>query len=89
MKKLLSILAVAVLVTSALAFTNYNKAINYCVKNAAGTSCAVIQNRFECTNGTNFQHFPLGPGKWDGTTARCNSASPVTDCITPIKLCID
>lgn len=89
MKKLLSFLAVVVLVTSAFAFTNRNKGFNYCIKNAAGTACIVMQNKIACLDGSNFQHYPQGAGKWDGTSAGCNSASPATNCITPIKLCIN
>jgi len=86
MKKLLSALTVAALVTSAFAFTDTNKALTYCVRNAGGNACVIIRDKLEFTIGTDFLHFPLGSGKWNGTLAGCTNASPVTDCIVTIRL---
>jgi hypothetical protein len=89
MKKLLSILAVIGLVTSAFAFTNYKGIASFCIKQAGGTACGVIQNVMIHPDGAHFQHYPLGTGQWDGTVAKCVAASPVTDCTTPITLRIN
>jgi hypothetical protein len=87
MKKLLSVLAVAAIVTSAFAFNT--RALGYCVLNNAGTACEVRQNVVEQTGTANASHFPFAAGKWNGTHAGCTGASIVTDCITPIKLIAD
>jgi len=89
MKKLLSFLAVSAIVTSAFAFTNItnkNKSVTFCVLNVTRTACVIIRNKAESTTGTQFKHFPQGPGKWDGTSAGCTNASPVTGCIVIIIL---
>jgi len=86
MKKLLSVLAVAAIVTGAFAFSNYNKIGTYCLKNFAGTACTIVPNKGEDSNGILFQHFPLGAGKWNGTLAGCTNASPITDCVVNIHL---
>jgi len=87
MKKLLSVVAVAAIVTSAFAFNT--KALTFCVRNAAASASQIINNRFENPAGQNFLHFPQGVGKWDGTQVGCINASPVHDCTTPIILKIN
>jgi len=84
MKKKLSVLAVAVIVTSAFAFTNKNKALTFCVK--SGNGCVLLQNKVQNPGGIQVQHYPLGAGKWNGTQAGCVNANPQTDCITNIFL---
>ena len=88
MKKLLSVVAVAAIVTSAFAFNT--RALAYCVLNGTGTACVVKTSVVEQTNGAATDtHFPFAAGKWNGTFAGCNAASPTTDCITPIRLIAD
>jgi hypothetical protein len=83
MNKLLSVMAVAVIVTSAFAFTKGVAA--FCVRNSAGTGCIIISG-VHTENGTpNYKHFPLSIGKWDGTVAGCTSAS-ISDCSVDIRL---
>jgi hypothetical protein len=84
MKKLLSIAAVAAIVTSAFAFSA-NKVAAFCVRNATATGCQVIQAK-EIVSGTpNFKHFPLGLTQWDGSNADCTGAA-ITDCSVDIRL---
>lgn len=87
MRKLLSLLAVAAIVTSAFAFTT--KVATFCVLNAAGNACQVLQGRQIVTGQPNFAHFPLGAGGWNGNAAACTGANPATDCDVPINLVID
>ena len=85
MKKILSFLAVASIITSSFALTN-KELTDFCVRNAAGTACEVITNKKMSTGTPNFLHYPFGPSQWDGTHSGCTSASPTTDCIVPIRL---
>jgi len=82
MKKLLSVVAVAAIVTSAFAFNTTAQA--FCVKQNG--VCTIIRDKVIDNAGQPFTHFPLGAGQWNGTQAGCVNASPVTDCIVNVKL---
>lgn len=75
MKKLLSVLAVAAIVTSAFAFSTKG-AVGFCVRNAAGTACIIKPtSHIDNINGTAFLQYPLADGQWDGQTSTCTGAS--------------
>jgi hypothetical protein len=82
MKKLLSIAAVAAIVTSAFAFTTKGVAV-FCLRNAAGTACQVVNNKHIDPNGVQFLEYPLAPGSWDGQAATCTG---IGNCSQAIKL---
>ena len=70
MKKLLSVLAVAAIVTSAFAFTNKVGPQTFCIRNAAGNGCAFVTATKDV--GLPFLHYPKPA--WNGTVAACNAA---------------
>jgi hypothetical protein len=84
MKKLLSVVAVAAIVTSAFAFST-NKVATFCVRNATATGCVVVNNKFIQAGAANAKHFPLSLTQWDGTGAGCTNAA-ITDCSVDIRL---
>jgi hypothetical protein len=83
MKKLLSFLAVAAIVTSAFAFST--KVAAFCVRNTAGTACQIVANKVIVAGVANYKHFPTCPGQWDGSPASCTNAA-ITDCSVDIRL---
>ena len=85
MKKLLSFLAVAAIVTSAFAFTTKGVEI-FCVRNAAGNACQIVNNKRIDFLGPQFLHYPLGAGQWDRTVANCVG---IVNCAVPINLSND
>lgn len=85
MKKLLSIAAVAAIVTSAFAFTSKGTA-SFCVFDAVLNNCKVITGKHIDPTGTLFQEYPLAAGKWDGQTGTCTGAA---NCSQNIRLIND
>jgi hypothetical protein len=85
MKKLLSIAAVAAIVTSAFAFTTKGVA-SFCVR--SGNACQVINNKKIEEGLVNFKHYPLGAGQWDGSNANCVNAG-IANCSVDIRLVND
>jgi len=83
MKKLLSFLAVAAIVTSAFAFTTKSMVATFCVLNDLGTDCEVIDDMRIVDGTANNEHFPLGLNQWNGTAANCTG---VANCSVPIRL---
>lgn len=86
MKKLLSFLAVAAIVTSAFAFKTMGLG-NFCVRDDATNKCKILHAHYiDNASGSEFFHYPLSSTQWDGTLAGCTGASITTDCVNSIKL---
>jgi hypothetical protein len=81
MKKLLSVVAVAAIVTSAFAFNTKN--LTFCVRNAAGTACQIV-HKVEDPSGPIFKQYTIAQG-WDGTALGCTQA-PIAKCATNVNL---
>jgi len=79
MKKLMSFLAVAAIVTGAFAFTP-NKTVNYCISTTKGGPCTVAtRQRIVTSGGTSVFYDPyIIPS----APPDCKSA----DCSTPVKI---
>jgi hypothetical protein len=84
MKKLLSIVVVAAIVTSAFAFTTKGT-VPLCIRNVVGTACQIINNKHVDPQGVQFLHYPIGDGQWDGTQAGCANAG-IVNCSVLIHL---
>jgi hypothetical protein len=84
MKKLLSVLAVAAIVTSAFAFTT-NKETRFCLRNASGTACQIVNNKVIDPLGTIYKQYPLGLNQWNGNVATCTAAG-IANCSQDIPL---
>jgi len=91
MKKLLSLLAVAAIVTSAFAFTTTTRDATFCVRVGSGQSlsCDIITSQEITDNGTLYFEWPLSATKWNGNADVCRAASPITHCIEEIELKFD
>jgi len=82
MKKLMSFLAVAVIVTGAFAFTP-NKTAKYCISTTKGGACILSSNRLIVpTGGTSFFYDP-------NVTPLVQGDCFVADCVTPVRLSIN
>jgi dissimilatory sulfite reductase (desulfoviridin) alpha/beta subunit len=79
MKKLLSVVAVAAIVTSAFAFTK-GQAL-FCVR--SGSACTVISGVHIETGTANFKQYPLATGQWNGQIATCTG---LANCSQDIRL---
>ena len=84
MKKLLSVFAVAAIVTSAFAFTTKGITV-FCVRNVAGTACVTLTDVHVESGLNNSLIYPTCPGQWDGTLAGCTGAT-TTNCSVAIRL---
>jgi hypothetical protein len=85
MKKLLSVVAVAAIVTSAFAFST-KTSTKFCVRNAGATGCELTPTTKQIIAGTpNFKIYPLGENQWDGSEASCIAAGTVK-CSVDIRL---
>ena len=84
MKKLLSVVAVAAIVTSAFAFST-KTVTKFCVRNAGATGCEITATKVIVSGTANFKHYPLGLGSWDGSETGCTGAT-TTNCSVDIRL---
>jgi hypothetical protein len=86
MKKLLSVAAVAAIVTSAFAFSPKGIAV-FCVRQ--GSACTFKPNfHIDDINGSTFLQYPLADGQWDGQSSTCTGAT-TANCSQSVKLIAD